>query len=159
VSSILHIADATAATVPDSDIDIEFVQSNFADIARMQAMWIDSDPDIRVASRSICVLLARCLLRRAFLDESEPHWLQDVTGNPSNAISGSDIATRDHMNLEAFVYGDLAAEHTNFFHRNTRDSHGCGNPDVIREFREALEWNPRYRSPGQFFGDWHDPES
>jgi hypothetical protein len=30
--------------------------------------------------------------------------------------------------------------------------------NVIRECQEAPEWNPRYRSPGQLFGNWHGPE-
>jgi hypothetical protein len=30
--------------------------------------------------------------------------------------------------------------------------------NVIRECREAPEWNPRYRSPGLLLAKWHGPE-
>jgi hypothetical protein len=113
---------ALAAVDPDSNIDIEYVRSHFADITRMQSMWADWDPGIRVVSRSICALLTRCLLRRGLLDASDLGWLQDVTGEPSNTIFNSSIAVRDHMNLRAFVYGvlsgqqgDLAAKHATSF--------------------------------------------
>ena len=111
-----------AAAVPDSDVDVEIMRSNFAVITRMHAMWADSDPGIRVVSRSMCALLARCLLHRELLEVPDLVWLQDVTGEPSNTILNSDIATRDRMNLKAFVYGvlsgqqgDLVAEHATSF--------------------------------------------
>jgi len=136
-----------AAVVPDSDVDVEFVRSNFADITRMQAMWADSDPGIRVVSRSICALLARCLLRRGLLDASDLGWLQDVTGEPSNTIFNSDIATRDRMNLKAFVYGvlsgqqgDLVAEHATSFTETLAILMNIGTqrPFDRTEFQEQL---------------------
>jgi hypothetical protein len=85
----------------------------------MQAMWADSDAGIRVTSRSICALLARCVLRRSLLGDSEHDWLQAVTGVSPNAIS---TAARNRINLKAFVYGVLAhrggnlpAEHATSF--------------------------------------------
>jgi hypothetical protein len=75
---------AQAVVVPDSDVDIEIVWSNFAVISRMHAMWADRNPGIRVVSRPMCALLARCLLHRELLDASDLGWLQDVTGEQPN---------------------------------------------------------------------------
>lgn len=136
-----------AAVVPDSDVDVEFVRSNFADITRMHAMWADSDPGIRIVSRSICALLARCLLRRGLLDASDLGWLQDVTGEPSNTIFNSDIPTRDSVNLKAFVYGvlsgqqgDLVAEHATSFTETLAILMNIGTqrPFDRTEFQEQL---------------------
>jgi hypothetical protein len=113
---------AQAAVVPGSDVDVEIVRRNFAVITRMHAMWTDSDSGIRVVSRSMCALVARCLLHRELLEVPDLVWLQDVTGVPFHTIFNSDIATRDRMNLKAFVYGvlsgqqsDLVAEHATSF--------------------------------------------
>jgi hypothetical protein len=106
---------------PNSDIDVNFMRTNFANIRLMQAMWADSDPGIRVTSRSICALLARRLLSDS-LGETELRWLEAVTGASSNMIFISNITDRDRMNLKAFVYGvlahqgpDLPAEHATSF--------------------------------------------
>jgi hypothetical protein len=105
-----------------SGVDINFVRSNFAEISRMQAMWADSDAGNQVTSRSICALLARCILRRSLPRESEQDWLQAVTGVSPNSISISDTTARNRMNLTAFLYGalahqggDLPAEHATSF--------------------------------------------
>jgi Family of unknown function (DUF6535) len=107
-----------------SDVDVNFVRSNFAEINHMQAMWADSDAGIRVASRSICALLARCILRTRLPRESEQDWLQAVIGVSPNTMSRSDPAARNRMNLSAFVHGtlapqgsDLPAEHATSFTR------------------------------------------
>ena len=101
---------------------VDFVRSNFANMSLMRAMWADSDVEIRIISRSICALLARCLLRRWDLQGPELGWLQDVIGEQSGEIFDSGETKRDHMNLKAFVYGlllgdegDLSAEHATSF--------------------------------------------
>ena len=106
----------------NSDVGVNFVRKNFANIGLMRAMWADSNVGIRVTSRSICGLLARCILRRLQLEEPEPIWLQDVIGEQPNRIFNAGIGTRDHMNLKAFVYGvlsgqegDLPTEHATSF--------------------------------------------
>jgi Family of unknown function (DUF6535) len=105
-----------------SDDVVNFVRSKFAEISHMQAMWTDSDVGIRVTSRSICALMARCLLRRRLPEASDLAWLKYVIGESSDTIFNSDTPQRDVMNLKAFVYGifapeggDLAGEHANSF--------------------------------------------
>jgi hypothetical protein len=72
----------------------------------MRALWDDGDTAIRVASRSICALLARQVIRQEWLTEQQIHWLQDATG--STAVYGADTDTRNHMNFKSFVYGVLS---------------------------------------------------
>jgi hypothetical protein len=76
----------------------------------MRALWADTGPAIRLVSRSIYALLARHLLRKDPLEESELAWLQDVMGKPSNTIHNSlhDLAKADAMNLDSYVYGVLS---------------------------------------------------
>jgi hypothetical protein len=106
----------------NSYVDVEFTRSNFAEIGLMQKMWVDSNAGIRVTSRSICALLARCLLRRlqtGLVLGPALRWLQGVI---PNMVLNADIAMQDQMNLKAFVYGvlahqeaDLPAEHATSF--------------------------------------------
>ena len=86
------------------------VRTNFANVGLMRALWIDADPSVRLISRSFCALLARHLLRKCPLEESELAWLQDVVGKPSNTIYNSldDVAKADTMNLDSYVYGVLS---------------------------------------------------
>ena len=86
------------------------VRTNFANIRLMRALWADTDPDIRIISRSICALLARHLIRKQRLEESELAWLQEVMGKPSNTIFNSldDISKADSMNFDSYIYGVLA---------------------------------------------------
>ena len=91
-------------------------------MSRMREMWADSDIEVRITSRSICALLARCLLRRWDLQGPELGWLQDVIGEQSGEIFDSGETKREHMNLKAFVYGlllghdgDLPVEHATTF--------------------------------------------
>ena len=92
---------------------VNFVRSNFANMSLMRAMWTDSDVEIRITSRSICALLARCLLRRWDLQGPELGWLQDVIGEQSGVIFDAPMTERDHMNLKAFVYGLLSGQEGN----------------------------------------------
>ncbi|KAI0287496.1 hypothetical protein BC826DRAFT_1044165 [Russula brevipes] len=88
------------------------MRTNFANIDLMRTLWTDSDPSIRITARSICALLARRLLRKSSLEESELAWLQEVLGKSSNTIfntRGTGItSTVDSMNLDAYVYGVLS---------------------------------------------------
>jgi hypothetical protein len=82
------------------------MRANFANFSHMQVLWADTNPAIRVISRSICALLARRLMRRDWFEESELDWLSDVTGGAPDAISNSvgDLPTLDRMNLKSFVH-------------------------------------------------------
>ena len=120
---VIHrIAHASADGKLKDDV-VDFVRSKFANMGLMRALWTDTDIEIRIASRSICALLARFLLnRQEDLQASELGWLQEVIGEQSGDIYNSDKAKRDHMNLKAFVYGlllgdegDLSAEHATPF--------------------------------------------
>jgi len=115
---VIHlIAHASVSQIFDVDF-VDVMRRNFANMSFMRSKWANSDVGIRITSRSICALLARCLLSRLQLEGPELGWLQDVIGEPSDTIFISDSATRDRMNLKAFVYGllsgqdgDLPAEH------------------------------------------------
>src|SRR6266849_2196962 len=74
----------------------------------MRTLWADSDAAIRVASRSICALIARRVCRRNWPAEEELRWLQEVTGDASHDIFNADIETRDRMNFKSYVYGVLS---------------------------------------------------
>ncbi|KAI0304239.1 hypothetical protein BC826DRAFT_218504 [Russula brevipes] len=113
-----HIASTQTA------YDFDFVRTKFANTNFMREMWANADIATRVMSRSICALLARHLLHRQRLEESELGWLHDVTGEPANTIFNAigDTAKVDHMNLKAFAYGvlshqqgDLPVEHARSF--------------------------------------------
>ncbi len=86
------------------------MRTNFANIRLMRPLWADTDPHIRIISRSICALLARHLVRKQPLEGSELAWLQEVMGKSSNTIFNSlgDLSKADSMNLDSYVYGVLA---------------------------------------------------
>ena len=121
----LHVIHRIAHASVDGKLEddvVNFVRSNFANVGRMREMWADSDIEVRITSRSICALLARCLLRRWDLQGPELGWLQDVIGEQSGEIFDSGETKREHMNLKAFVYGlllghdgDLPVEHATTF--------------------------------------------
>lgn len=100
------------------------VRTNFASIGLMRALWADTDPSVRIISRSICALLARHLVRKYPLEEPELAWLQDVMGMPSNTIFNSldNLAKADSMIVDAYVYNvlshqadDLPVQHAALF--------------------------------------------
>jgi len=120
IHRIAHASVDRRFQVEDDVVD--FVRSNFANMSLMRAMWADSDVGISITSRSICALLARCLLSRLHLQGPELGWLQDVIKEEPSTIFNSDPTTRDRMNLKAFVYGllsdqegDLPMEHATSF--------------------------------------------
>ena len=125
LEAVRHVAEALIDPNADSQPDVLYdVRINFANISLMRAMWADADAAIRVTSRSICALLARCLIHRGQLDGSELAWLQDVIEESPRTIYNSPVAELDHMNLKSFVYsllshqaGDLPKEHVASFER------------------------------------------
>ncbi|KAI0000134.1 hypothetical protein BJV74DRAFT_144633 [Russula compacta] len=112
LDAFYHIVKPTGAS-PTQGVLSE-VWTNFESIDTLRKLWADSDPAIRVTSRSICAHLARDLVRnyKSELEESESDmtWLREVMGEPATAITNSlnDPATLDHMNLKSFVYGLLS---------------------------------------------------
>ena len=109
VHRIVKASSANYGVSPAESV-LSDVRTNFANMGLMRALWADTDPAIRLVSRSICALLARHLLRKDPLEESELAWLQDVMGKPSNTIYNSlnDLAKADVMNLDSYVYGVLS---------------------------------------------------
>jgi Family of unknown function (DUF6535) len=156
LDAIHHIAKASS--VPHGDPPPESVLSdvriNFANIGLMRRLWTDSDPSIRLVSRSICALLARQLLRRHRLEQSELAWLQDVIGEPSNTIFNSlgNLPTVDYMNLDAYVYGvlsrqtgELPVKQAAFFSETVTMLTSTGSVRISALLRRADEQNNRLR--------------
>ena len=107
--SLLVCLDAIHHVSKTPDVpELNFVRINFANIGLMRTLWNDSDAPVRVASRSICALIARRVGRRDTLEGEELRWLEDVTGETSHDILNADPETRDRMNFKSFVYGVLA---------------------------------------------------
>jgi hypothetical protein len=74
----------------------------------MRAMWAHSDTPIRVISRSICALLAKCLLQKPEGPSGEElRWLNAVTEISEREIYDSlgDPGALDYMILKSFVCG------------------------------------------------------
>jgi len=112
LNAVHHIAKA--AIVPNgvslSEYLLSDVRIHFANIGLMRALWADKNPAIRVTARAICALLAKHLLRKYPLEQSELAWLGDVMRKPSNTIYNqlNDLAAVDKMNVDSFVYGVLS---------------------------------------------------
>ena len=89
---------------------LENVRIKYTNIGLMWTLWTDTDPAIRITSRSICALLASHILHKPSLRDSDLAWLQDVLGQSSNRIYNSlgDRSTVDNMNIDSFVYGALS---------------------------------------------------
>jgi hypothetical protein len=117
---------AKAFTFPYGSSPPEFVLSdlrvNFANIRLMRLLWADTDPSIRIISRSICALLATHLTRKLPLEESELAWLQDVVGKPSHTIFNAldNPSALDSMNIDAYVYGVLSRQTDDLSTRQAR---------------------------------------
>lgn len=114
LNAIHHIAKAPTLLygVSPPEFVISDLRTTFANIRLMRSLWVDSDPSIRIISRSICALLARHLLRKHHLEGWELQWLQNVMGKPSRAIFNAlpNPTTVDFMNLDSFVYGVLSRQ-------------------------------------------------
>ncbi|KAN0130500.1 hypothetical protein V8E53_011586 [Lactarius tabidus] len=93
---------------------LEDVRINLADIRLMRTLWADTDPAIRVTSRSICALLARSILLTSPPRGSGLVWLCHVLRQLPNTIykahNSKDISTLDNMNVDSFVHGVLSNE-------------------------------------------------
>ena len=105
--SLLVCLDAIRNITKEPSVpDFNYVRANFANISLMRA-WLDSsDTPIRVASRSICALLAKQVIREEWLEEPQLRWLQEVTG--SRAVYSANPETKNHMNFKSFVNGVLS---------------------------------------------------
>ena len=114
LDAILRIVKASSDPygVSPSESVLKDMRTNFASIDLMRVLWADTDPYIRIISRSICALLARHLVRKQPLEASELAWLQEVMGKSSNMIFNSldNLAEADLMNLDSYVYGVLAQQ-------------------------------------------------
>ena len=106
---------AKASSIPD----LNFVRGEYANINRMRVLWNDRDDSIRITSRSICALVARQVIRKRRIHDADLSWLEEVTGEPPEAILEADDAIRDQMNFKSFVYGALP-NHAN--HISTEDA-------------------------------------
>ena len=112
--AIYHITKTNALTIPNLD----FMRDHFADTGLMRALWDDDDNYIRIASRSICALVAKQVVRK-WLEGEDLHWLRQVTGISSNVIRGADITIRDQMVFKSFVCGVLS---NRVSHLSTKDA-------------------------------------
>jgi len=114
LNAVLNIVKPSSVRGGDSPSEsvLSDIRTNFANIGFMRGLWTDTDPSIRLVSRSICALLARRLLRKFPLEQSELAWLQDVIGKPSNTIYNAlnNLPTLDSMNLDAYIYGVLSRQ-------------------------------------------------
>ena len=113
--AICHISKAKAPTRPDLD----FMRDHFADTGPMRALWNVDDNSIRIASRSICALVARQVIRKRRLKGEDLYWLQEVTGISSNAMFEADVTVRDQINFKSFVHGVLS---NHVSHLSTKDT-------------------------------------
>jgi hypothetical protein len=94
----------------DPERILQFVWSNFKQVDPVRKLWDDSNPAIRIFSRSICAHLSRNILRKPKPDESEKRWLREFVGKkPEDPIfdpqSPDHLSTWDHLILESFVFG------------------------------------------------------
>jgi hypothetical protein len=111
LNAIHHIVRASIGpgAVSQSQDLLNDLRISFANISLMRPLLVDGNHAIRVTARSICALLARHLLRKFPLEQSELAWLQDVTGKSSNTIYNQlqldEPTTVDNMNVDSFVYG------------------------------------------------------
>ena len=109
LNAIHHVVRASIVpgAVSQSQALLNDLRISFANISFMRPLLVDGNTAIRVTARSICALLARHLLRKNPIEQSELAWLQDVMGQSSNTIYNQlDNRTEvDNMNVDSFVYG------------------------------------------------------
>ncbi|KAF8493470.1 hypothetical protein F5888DRAFT_1806234 [Russula emetica] len=87
---ILRIVKASSDPVSPSESVLNDIRTGFANIPLMRPLWADTDPHIRIISRSICALLARHL----------------SSGTMFNILG--DISKADSTNFDSYIYGVLA---------------------------------------------------
>ena len=126
---------------------LDEIRTDFANIDHMQKMWTDNDAAIRVTARSICALLAGCLIHKPALEAAELSWLEAVLGKSSHEIYGIDNALLDRINLRSFVRGilplqegdkNLRTEYTTSFTETLANLMGAGiqapfDPDIFSQ--------------------------
>ncbi|KAI0279002.1 hypothetical protein BGY98DRAFT_970746, partial [Russula aff. rugulosa BPL654] len=149
LDAILRIVKASGDPygVSPSQSVLNDIRTNFANIHFMRPLWADTDPHVRIVSRSICALLARHLVRKQPLEEPELAWLQEVMGKSSNTIFNSldDISKADSMNFDSYIYGVLAnqsSESQAAFRRSVlerRISESAESNEVIGRLHRVLE--------------------
>jgi hypothetical protein len=111
LAAVHHIAKEffVPNRVPEIELGplLDDVRINFANVGRMQALWAHGDTAIRVISRSICALLAKCLLKNRQPDATELLWLEAVIGVPGNELFKSlhNSSALDHLIFKSFVCG------------------------------------------------------
>jgi hypothetical protein len=81
--------------------------TDIAHISLMQPLWDDGDPATRVASRSICALLAKQVVRAPRPEAQLLRWLEDVTGETPTVIFDDGTVGLGRTNIKSFVYGVL----------------------------------------------------
>jgi hypothetical protein len=94
----------------NSEMVLQYVWSNLKDLNPVRQLWDDSDPAIRIFSRSICAHLSRNILRKSKLDNWEQTWLRESVGKrPQDELFDPELpnhlSTWDHFVLESFVFG------------------------------------------------------
>ncbi|KAI0266312.1 hypothetical protein BGY98DRAFT_481529 [Russula aff. rugulosa BPL654] len=88
--------------------DLDFMKAHIANAGLMRSLWGDMDDSIRIASRSICALVAKQVIRKQWLDGADRSWLEEVNGESSNSILEADVTVwRDQLNFKSFVNGAL----------------------------------------------------
>ena len=154
-----HIANP--CILPDIDYEtlLGYVWSDFKDVETVQDLWANSNPAIRVTSRSICAHLARNFLRKPHseLKEPEVRWLQVVVGKPEDArfdlLDSEHLSKRDHLNLQSYVFGvlsnqkdALAVEHATRFAETVAILMNAGSSGALsweifsEEISSFIEW-------------------
>ena len=68
------------------------MRAHLANTGLIRALWNDSENSVRKTSRSICVLVARQVVRKRQLDGTGPDELY-VSWTPSNRLSSEDATT------------------------------------------------------------------
>ena len=126
---------------------LDEIRTDFASIDHIRRMWKDNDAAIRVTARSICALLAGCLIHKPALEAAELGWLAEVLGKSSHEIYGIDDALLYRINLESFVRGilplqegdkNLRTEYTISFTETLANLMGAGrqapfDPDIFSQ--------------------------
>ena len=158
LNSFYHIVKSSS--LPDPEIVLQYVWSNFKDLDPVRKLWEDSDPAIRIFSLSICAHLSRNLLRKSRLGNSEQSWLRMFVGKKlEDAIfdpqAPNHLSTWDHFILESFVFGAFPClkdglfvkpEHVACFVETLAVSMNAGNLDVLskdilkEEISPFIEW-------------------
>jgi len=110
LDAILRIVKASSDPVSPSESVLNDIRTGFANIPLMRPLWADTDPHIRIISRSICALLARHLVRKRRPEVLELAWLEQIMEKSSGTMFNilGDISKADSTNFDSYIYGVLA---------------------------------------------------